>query len=167
MVMPRIVTPLITLFIYFISFWVAFPFHIEKIKYVWSPPTRVGLLHDYLPAFGDFQFLGASFITSTPDLTHISNYLINIGFYFLIVSAVLLIHFNRKQIWQTGKKSNNVRFVISIEGRNLVFSVCYETSSREARDSRRPLETFYRFILRSLHKRCFGRETDGEPVLNA
>ncbi len=98
MFLPRIVTPMITVFLYLITFWTALPFHIEKIKYVWTPTKRVSNIHDYLPAFGDFQFLGASFIDSTPELTNLPNYLINVGFYSAAVFIIMIVFFNRKQI---------------------------------------------------------------------
>ncbi len=88
--MPRIVTPLVSMFIYLLAMWVSLPFHFEKIKLVWSPSEKVELIYKFLPKFGDLQFISASFIDMSEknyDIIFISTNMIvySLLFWFLIL----------------------------------------------------------------------------------
>lgn len=94
--MPRMVTPLVSMFIYLLNLWISLPFHFDKIKLVWSPSPRVETLYAYLPKFGDLQFVSASFIAMSEKNCDIMNLFINFTVYGLLFWFVALFLFRKR-----------------------------------------------------------------------
>ena len=95
---PRIITPLICIFIYLGSIWSALPYNFEKLSIIWEPSETVRTLHDFLPRFGDVQFISASLITSVPALEELTLPLCSGVLYCLAFWFLLVFTFKRKQI---------------------------------------------------------------------
>jgi len=98
MFLPRLITPLVSIVIYMISLWAAFPYHFEKIRLVWDPSERVALLHRFWPRFGDLQFFSARFMSSYPDLSEIAMPVCNILIYSLIFWILIVFVMSRRQL---------------------------------------------------------------------
>ncbi len=96
--LPRLMTPLVCVIIYFASVWAALPFHVEKLKIVWEPSETVHMLYRYLPPLGDLQFIGAALISETPAFSDISGTLLSVGVYCVALWFAIVFFFSRKQV---------------------------------------------------------------------
>jgi len=94
--MPRMVAPLVSMFIYLLNIWITLPYHFDKIKLIWVPSRRVEVLYAYLPKFGDIQFFSASFIAMSAKSYDIIPVFINFAVYSLLFWFVILFLFNKR-----------------------------------------------------------------------
>lgn len=98
LIVPRLVTPLLCIFIYITSVWLSLPFHFNKIKILWEPSETVKTLYDFLPRFGDLQFFGASLMTSMPQFNDLIISFCSIIIYCGAFWFIIVFLFNRRQI---------------------------------------------------------------------
>ena len=93
---PRIVTPLVSMFIYLFTLWIALPAYFDTIKYIWIPSGRIEMFYKYLPKFGDIQFFSASFIDVSAKNYDIMLSCINALFYIFFFWFLILFLFKKR-----------------------------------------------------------------------
>jgi len=93
---PRIATPLVSMFIYLFTLWISLPAYFDTIKYFWIPSNRIEIFYQYLPKFGDIQFFGASFIGVSVKNYDIMFVCINALFY-IFFFWFLILYFYKKR----------------------------------------------------------------------
>lgn len=96
--LPRLITPLIAILIYFISCWSALPFYFEKLNLIWDPSVTVTRIHQWFPRFGDLQFISAAFIGSSTTGYDVVKPLGSVLLYCLMFWFLIVYGFKKKQI---------------------------------------------------------------------
>jgi len=100
LVLPRIVTPLVSFFVYLVSIFSTLPVYYSKLRIIWSPSEVIKDIYNFFPKFGDIQFIGADIIKSfsLPSSIQILAILCNICAYFILFGGCIIILFNKKEI---------------------------------------------------------------------
>ena len=96
--LPRLVTPLVGILIYFTSCWSALPFYFEKLRFLWIPSETLTNMHSFMPRFGDIQFIGESLINSSLTFNEIAIPVCSCLLYCTALWFLLVLVFNKKQI---------------------------------------------------------------------
>jgi ABC-type transport system involved in multi-copper enzyme maturation permease subunit len=98
LVMPRLMTPVVCVVLYFFSLWSSVPFHSDKIRFIWEPSDNVHLSHMLLPRFGDLQFLGAAYISRPVTFSELAAPLLSTVLYCMLFWAISWYIFQRLQL---------------------------------------------------------------------
>lgn len=98
LLLPRVISALLTLSIYVISLGLSIPFSFEKIRVYWEPSLSTQLLHYLLPKLGGLHLYATSFISNFFPSSMGFWSVIDVVGYNIVVWLVMIVIFQRKAI---------------------------------------------------------------------
>lgn len=95
---PRIIVPVISFAIYFMSVFTEMPHYFEFFQRFGGPSAHSSTLRTILPRFGEIQFLGASLISSSASAADCLIPAVNIIIFSAVCWGIMMFVFARKEL---------------------------------------------------------------------
>lgn len=95
---PRIIVPVISFIIYFMSVFTEMPYYYEFLRKFGEPSASSHTLRTVLPRFGELQFLGASLISSSASIYDCLMPVLNVIIFSAACWFVMILVFARRDV---------------------------------------------------------------------
>ncbi|MCX8043067.1 MAG: ABC transporter permease subunit [Desulfobacterota bacterium] len=97
LITPRVIAPLLAMMVYGTSCWAALPYYFDKLRLIWTPSPAITRAYQFLPCFGDLQFIGAAVVRGASFGEHLTGTVLNTIVYCVGLWIVNVILFSRRQ----------------------------------------------------------------------